>query len=73
MTQFPISVSITLQGLLRPTILMSYVHLNTLFYGRKHISSGYYIITKQTDTIDAGGFKTTLKLTRVAGDSEYVN
>lgn len=73
MTQFPISVTLTLQGLLRPTILMTYVHLNTLFYGRKHISSGYYIITKQVDSIDQSGFKSVLTLTRVAGDSENVN
>jgi hypothetical protein len=47
---------------------MTYVKLNVLFYGRKHISSGYYIITKQTDTIDQSGFRTTLNLTRIKGE-----
>ncbi len=68
-TQYPLTVSITLKGLLRPAILMSYVKLNILFYGRKHIHSGYYIITSQTDSIDDSGYRTTLKLTRIKGDS----
>lgn len=70
MTQFPISGTITLKGLLRPAILMSYVRLNTIFYGRRHISSGLYIITGQTDRIGQSGFTTTLNLTRVGGDTE---
>lgn len=68
MTQYPISVEITVKGLLRPSILMSYVKLNTLFYGRKHSSSGTYIITKQVDQIDANGYRSTLSLTRIKGD-----
>lgn len=69
MTQYPISVEVTLKGLLRPSILMNYVKLNTLFYGRKHSSSGTYIITKQTDQIDDNGYRSTLSLTRIKGDS----
>ena len=46
-TKYPIKATITVQGLLRPAILMSYVKLNVYFYGRKHNSSGTYIITKQ--------------------------
>lgn len=68
-TSYPIRGSITLKGLLRPAILMTYIKLNILFYGRKHIHSGYYIITRQEDQVDASGFKTTLNLTRIAGDS----
>lgn len=42
------------------------------FYGHKHISSGYYIITSQIDRIDqSSGYTTTLELTRVAGDEGY--
>ena len=67
-TQYPISATLTLKGLLKPAILMTYVKLNVLFYGRKHISSGYYIITKQVDTIDPSGFRTVLSLTRIRGD-----
>lgn len=72
MTQFPISGSVTIKGLLRPTILMSYVKLNVFFYGRKHVSSGLYIITKHEDTIDFNGYKTTLSITRLSGDTTIV-
>ena len=69
-TQYPISASITIKGLLRPATLMQYVKLNVLFFGKKHISSGTYIVTKQLDQIDANGHRTTLTLTRVNGESE---
>lgn len=69
MTQYPISATLTIKGLLRPAILMSYVKINTYFFGHKHISSGLYIITKQQDKIDSSGYSTTLTLTRVGGDS----
>lgn len=68
-TQYPVTATLTIKGLLRPAILMSYVKLNAYFYGRKHISSGLYIITKQEDIINDQGYKTTLSLTRVGGDS----
>lgn len=69
MTQFPITATLTLKGLIRPSILMSYVKINVLFYGNKHLSSGLYIITKQQDTIDGSGYRTTLSLTRVGADT----
>ena len=70
MTQFPIKASITIKGLTRPSILMTYVRLNVVFNGgMKHISSGLYIITKQTDTIDSSGYRTTLELVRVGEDA----
>lgn len=68
MTQYPITATLTIKGLLRPAILMSYVKINTYFFGHKHISSGLYLITKQQDKIDASGYSTTLTLTRVGGD-----
>lgn len=67
-TQFPITATLTIKGLLRPAMLMSYVKVNTYFYGKKHNSSGLYIITKQQDTINSSGYRTTLSLTRVGGD-----
>ena len=73
MTEFPISATLTVKGLVRPTMLMSYVRLNCLFYGQKHISSGVYIITKQVDSISKEGYKTTLNLLRVRGDLSNVN
>ena len=69
MTQFPIQARVTIKGLTRPSILMTYLKLNVWFNGGlKHISSGMYIITKQEDTIDSSGYKTTLELLRVEGD-----
>lgn len=67
-TQFPITATLTVRGLLRPSMLMSYVKVNTYFYGQKHNSSGLYIITKQQDTISGEGYRTTLNLTRIGGD-----
>lgn len=69
MTKFPIEVTLTIKGLTRPSILMTYVKLNVWFNGGfKHISSGLYVITKQTDQLDSNGYKTTLTLLRVGGD-----
>lgn len=68
MTQFPITATVTIKGLLRPAILMSQVHVNVLFYGQKHVSSGLYIITRHEDVIDGSGYKTTLSLTRIGGE-----
>lgn len=70
LTEFPIRVSLSMRGLLRPAILMSYVRLNVFYYGKKHISSGLYIITKQTDSVDSGGYRTRLEMTRVSGDEQ---
>lgn len=68
-TKYPISATLTIQGLLRPATLMQYVRLNVIFTGgRKHISSGLYIVTQQTDSISEAGYRTTLKLTRISGD-----
>ena len=70
-TEFPIKVRLTIRGLLRPAILMNYVKLNVWFYGRKHISSGYCIITAQRDRVDeSSGVQTTLSLTRIAPDGD---
>ena len=70
MTEFPISASLQIKGLLRPQMLMNYIRVNVYFYGQKHISSGLYIITKQEDNIDMTGYKTTLTLLRIGGDED---
>lgn len=67
-TQYPISATIELKGLLRPAILMTYIKVNVYFYGQKENSSGIYIITSQQDSVNEGGYRTTLGLTRIAGD-----
>jgi len=63
-TEFPIQASISIKGLIRPSILMDTVEINIYFYGRKHIASGVYAITKQEDSVDGNGYKTTLSLLR---------
>ena len=69
MTQFPITATLTIKGLIRPTLIMDYLKINVLFYGQKHIASGMYVITKQEDNVDNNGYRTTLTLLRVGGDS----
>lgn len=73
-TQYPVEASITLKGLLRPAVLMQYVKINLWYFGRKHLLSGYYIITSQEDTIglSGDGYTTTLGLLRVAADDNFV-
>ena len=73
MTQFPITATLEIKGLLRPSMLMSYVRVNAFFYGQRHISSGLYIITRQQDDISSSGYKTTLTLTRIGGDYDYIS
>jgi len=69
LTKYPISATITIQGLLRPANLMTYLRLNIIFPGgRKHTASGLYIVTSQQDTISTAGYVTTLELTRIEGD-----
>ena len=72
-TKYPIKGSIVVMGLLRPAMLMSYIRLNVIFPGgRKHIASGLYLITKQQDRIDANGYRTTLGITKISGDSSPI-
>lgn len=72
MTQFPVRAEMEIKGLVRPTMLMTYVRVNAFFYGQRHVSSGLYIITKQQDKIDSTGYRTILSLTRIAGDEDYI-
>lgn len=69
MTEFPITATLTIKGLMRPSILMSKVRINSYFYGIKHISSGLYIITKQEDSVSSSGYRTVLTLTRIGADN----
>lgn len=72
MTQFPIKATLTIKGLLRPAMLMTYVRINAFFYGQRHVSSGIYAITRQEDKIDRSGYRTVLSLVRVAGDTDVL-
>ena len=68
MTEFPVTATLIIKGLMRPSILMSKVRINSYFYGVKHISSGLYIITRQEDSVSSSGYRTTLTLTRIGAD-----
>ena len=68
MTQFPISATLVIKGLIRPSILMDYVKIHSYFYGMKHSSSGLYVITNQVDSISGDGYRTTLTLLRIDSD-----
>jgi hypothetical protein len=70
-TKYPITATITIQGLLRPATLMQYLRLNIIFPGgHEHLASGLYIVTKQTDSINREGYTTQLTLTRISGVQE---
>jgi hypothetical protein len=66
-TQFPIKATLTIRGLLRAIILMSYIKINVYFYGKLHNMSGLYIVTQQDDYLDSSGYRTTLQLLRIEG------
>ena len=51
---------------------MSYLKINVWFYGHKHLYSGVYLITGETDDIGTNGYHTTLSLIRVQGDEELL-
>lgn len=71
-TQYPLSATLTIRGLLRPTILMSKIDIGVIFYGRPYAGgTGSYIVTQQTDEIGLNGFFTTLKLVRVGSSERY--
>lgn len=72
-TQFPISATLTIKGLMKPMMLMSYIKVNSLYYGQRRNTSGLYVVTQQEDKLDSTGYKTVLSLLRVAGDNEYLN
>lgn len=72
-TQFPISATLTIKGLMKPMMLMSYIKINSLYYGQRRNTSGLYVVTQQEDKLDSTGYKTILSLLRVAGDNEYLD
>lgn len=69
-SEYPITLSLDIKGLLRPAILMTYVRLYIKFFSKLHLHSGIYIITKQVDTINESGYKTRLNMVRIADDPD---
>lgn len=70
MVSFPITATLEMRGLLRAITLLDTILVNVYFWGQKHIYSGIYGITSQTDTISQSGYRTKLELLRMAG-TEY--
>lgn len=68
-TEFPISAKLTLKGILKPMMLMSYIKINAQFFGQRDLVSGIYVVTEQNDSISGNGYFTELTLLRVAGDN----
>ena len=71
MVNFPLSATLRIKGLLKPAVLMSYVYIDARFFGQKHYSTGYYMITKQVDEISSSGYRTTLSLQRVGKGNTF--
>ena len=65
MISFPVTGTLTIKGLIKPSILMSYIYIDAKFFGRDHVSTGYYAIQKQVDSISSQGYRTTLSLMRI--------
>jgi hypothetical protein len=65
MTQFPVSGTLTVRGLIKPVILMDVVRINQYFFGKKYMMSGRYIITSQRDEVNSNGYRTVLGLIRI--------
>lgn len=72
-TSFPYSATLTVKGLNKTLMLMTYIKVNVLYYGQKRTSSGLYIVTGQEDKLSGSGFRSMLSLLKVAGDGEYIN
>lgn len=72
-TQYPISATLQIRGLLRPAILMSTLDLGVIFFGKLFSATGKYLISQQTDEIGTNGFFSTLKLVRVGSSERYPN
>lgn len=64
-TEYPVSATLTLKGLMKPIMLGSYIRVNVLFYGNQDLASGLYAVMGQTDSISGSGYSTTLSLLRV--------
>ena len=67
---YPIKTTVRIKGLLKPIILMQYIKLKILYFGKPYIDSGLYIVTEQIDDVGTGGYTTTLSLTRIDSISQ---
>lgn len=71
-TEYPITATLTIKGLVKPVVLASYIKVNCLFYGSQDLASGIYAITAQEDSISSSGYITTLSLTRLGNSNNGI-
>ena len=71
-TEFPTTATLTCRGLLSPLLLMTYIKVNSYYYGSKRLTSGVYIVTGQEDEISGNGYRTALSLTKVSGPDQHL-
>lgn len=64
MVNYPLTATMKIRGLIRPVILTSAVNIKQYFWGQLFTTSGRYIVTKQTDIVDASGYYTELGIMR---------
>ena len=65
MTSFPLSAKLTTAGLYIPAEIVQSIYIDAYFFGKRYHHSGEYLILEQNDTINTGGYRTTLSLLRV--------
>ena len=65
-TNYPITATVTIKGLMKPVSLIENIYVYAQFYGKKDMASGLYSIIEQHDRIGNGGYTTTLQLLRVS-------
>lgn len=64
-TSYPISATVTIKGLMKPTMLIENVYVYAQFYGQEDMATGLYSIVGQQDNISGSGCTTTLQLLRI--------
>ena len=65
MVNYPLTATLRIRGLIRPVILTSAVNIKQYFWGQLFTTSGRYIVTSQSDIVDASGYYTQLGVMRV--------
>ena len=64
-TNYPVSATLTIKGLMKPVSLMENIYVYAQFYGKQDLSTGLYSIIGQHDSVGPNGYTTTLQLLRV--------
>lgn len=65
MSSYPLTASLTTQGLYLPADIVQSIYLDIYFFGKKYWHSGEYLIMSQSDSISSSGYRTTLSLMRI--------